>query len=177
MDGRDGGSAGGNGDADIGGQVTQHFDKRRRHLPHWEQPGAVYYITFAVADGVSVCLSDAPAVDILVEALHHDDGRRYELRAYVVMPDHVHMILMPLRRGKGTVPLSEIMKALKGATAHRMNAALGRRGRLWQDESYDRIIRDAKEHRQKLRYIQNNPVRAGLVDRADEWPWTWPPLR
>jgi len=177
MDRREIGGDAGDDDAHAGGQTTEQFEKRRRHLPHWEQPGAVYYITFALAGGVSVRLSDTPTVDILVEALHHDDGTRYELHAYVVMPDHVHAILMPLRRGKGTVPLSEIMKALKGATAHRINAALGRRGRLWQDESYDRIIRHAKEYRQKLRYIQNNPVRAGLVDRADEWPWTWPPLR
>ena len=158
-------------------RATTDFERRRRHLPHWEQPGAVYYITFALREGVRAQLSEAQLARLVVDALHHDHGTRYELHTYVIMPDHVHVILRPVRRGKGTVPLSEIMKTLKGVTAHRINAALGRRGPLWRDESHDRIIRNPTEYAQKVRYIETNPVVAGLVERADDWPWTWPQLR
>jgi len=160
-----------------GSQATTEFEKRQRKLPHWEQPGAVYFITITQPEDTSPPLTHPLVANILTRALHHGDGKRYDLYAYVLMPDHVHMIIRPLKRGKGTVPLSEIMQSLKGATAHRVNSALQRRGQLWLDESYDRIIRDKEEYREKMRYLEANPVRAGLVERADQWAWTWPPLR
>jgi len=158
------------------GEVTKEFERRRRDLPHWEQPGAVYAIRFATARAVRACVTDPAVAEIVTKALHHDDGKRYDLHAYVLMPDHVHVVLRPLRRDQGTVPLREIMKALKGSSAHRINTALGRRGSFWRDESYDHIIRSAREYRATIRYMQANPVRLGLVERADQWPWTWPPL-
>jgi REP element-mobilizing transposase RayT len=159
------------------GPVTTQFERRHGDLPHWEEPGAIYAIRFSTAGGFEGSVTDAALAKIVASALHCDDGRRYELHAYVLMPDHVHVVLRPLRRGGGAVPLAEVTHALKGVTAHRINAHMGRRGPVWRDESYDRIIRDSREYHETISYIEANPVRAGLVGRADEWPWTWPPSR
>jgi len=155
-------------------RATRQFEKRRRNLPHWEDPGAVYFITVCARRQVGMVLARADIADVIAAAIHHDDGRRYDLHAYVVMPDHFHMVVHPRPRGDGFVPLSEIMQVLKSVTARRINQLLGRSGRLWQDESYDRIIRDEEEYGSKREYIEANPVTAGLVERTADWPWTWP---
>ena len=85
------------------------------------------------------------------------------------MPDHVHAILTPYEQSS----LSTILDAIKGASAHLINRNLGRRGHLWQDESFDRILRAGEEIRKKAEYICNNPVRAGFATTADDWPWIW----
>ena len=85
------------------------------------------------------------------------------------MPDHVHLILTPYE----SMPLSRILDAIKGASAHLINRALRRRGHLWQDESFDRIVRANEDLQKKVQYTCDNPVRAGLVMTADEWPWLW----
>jgi putative transposase len=69
--------------------------------------------------------------------------------------------------------LSTIMDAVKGASAHLINRAIGRRGHLWVDESFDRIIRAGENLRKKCEYICQNPVRADLVTHPDDWPWLW----
>ncbi len=92
----------------------------------------------------------------------------------VVMPDHVHLIFT-LLRGEDELPcsLAEVMKGIKGVSARRINQLLGRRGRLWQDESFDHVVRDSEWSLAKFAYVCNNPVRAGLVRCADEYPWLW----
>ncbi len=153
-------------------EVTE-FTRRRRKLPHWQKPGAIYYITVSLRVGSPVCLSREDIAPIIVQSLRFDDGIRYRLHAYVIMPDHIHLLIEPLPRGKGYVPLPEIMQALKGVTSHRINRRLGRRGPMWLDESYDRIPRHEQEYAQKMRYIRNNPVKAGLVEQVEEWHWVW----
>lgn len=87
----------------------------------------------------------------------------------VVMPDHVHMLFTPLDGWS----LATIMKRVKGPAAREINLLLGRRGALWQDESFDRILTSDEDVRRKGEYIAENPVRAGLVTSADEYPWLW----
>jgi REP element-mobilizing transposase RayT len=90
------------------------------------------------------------------------------------MPDHVHILLTPARDDEGsTYGFAEIMSAIKGASSHRINQVLGRRGRVWQPESFDRAVRTAESLRQKAEYICENSVRAGLVDSVDEYRWIW----
>jgi putative transposase len=92
---------------------------------------------------------------------------RYELHAYVVMANHVHLLITPRR----TVAL--ITKELKGVTSRRANLLLGRTGEtFWQPESFDRWCRGLS-HLHKFRtYIHNNPVKAGLVDGPEKFPWS-----
>jgi REP element-mobilizing transposase RayT len=90
----------------------------------------------------------------------------YEAHAWVVMPNHVHLLVtsqLPARRWLGS---------LKGYTGHAINRALERKGTVWQDESYDHLVRSTGGFSRVQRYIEQNPVRAGLVQSPEEFPWS-----
>jgi len=91
----------------------------------------------------------------------------YVLESYVVMPNHVHLLLNP------KVPVAEITRRLKGPTARDANRVLNRSGkRFWQDESFDHWVRDDAERLRLRSYIESNPVVAGLAKRPEDWPWS-----
>ena len=138
----------------------------RRHLPHLEKPGKTYFSTFATRNREVLT---PQARSIALACCVHDHKRTYWLECAIVMPDHVHMVFTPY----DGQTLSTIMDAVKGASAHLINRAIGRKGHLWADESFDRIIRAGENLRKKCEYICQNPVRAGLVDSPDNWPWLW----
>ena len=98
-----------------------------------------------------------------------------DLKAIVVMPDHVHMILTPLVNDKASAvyPLAQITKAIKSTSAHLINRRLGRKGQIWQEESFDRVLRSSEKLDEKVDYILTNPVRKGLVSSPEEYDWTW----
>ncbi len=97
----------------------------------------------------------------------------FELLAVVVMPTHVHMALTPRQTGAGQISIPEIMQAVKGASAHLINKELGRQGRVWQQESFDRALRREEQVDGKILYMLENPVRAGLVKNPLDYPWMW----
>lgn len=105
---------------------------------------------------------------IVVDAIRDGEGRfhRYQLHAYVVMPNHVHLLVTP------NVTANHWLGPLKGFTAHQANRVLGKHAPFWQDESYDRLVRDGEEFQRIQRYIENNPVKAGLVGSAERFPWS-----
>ena len=91
----------------------------------------------------------------------------YDLRAWVIMPNHVHVLLEP------KVPLSIITRWLKGSTARQANEILGRTGNtFWQNESFDHWVRNDEELNRIVRYIEYNPVTAGLVKTPEDWAWS-----
>jgi REP element-mobilizing transposase RayT len=99
---------------------------------------------------------------------------KFTLHAAVVMPDHVDLLITPARDANGNnFGLAEIMSALKGASSHKINRALKRSGHVWQDESFDHVLRSDESLRQKSLYLCDNPVRAGLVERTDDYRWIW----
>ena len=112
---------------------------------------------------------------IVLECCLHDNGAKFDLRVAVVMPDHVHMIFTPLvnQQAMEIYSLGEIMDAVKGASAHRVNKALGRKGTVWQAESFDHVLRSSESLDAKIAYLLENPVRAGLVSDWTEYPWLW----
>ncbi|MCU1349270.1 MAG: element-mobilizing transposase RayT [Acidobacteria bacterium] len=138
----------------------------RRHLPHIERADKTYFVTFATR--LRDVLSDR-ARDTVLETIVKDHQVSYWLRAVVVMPDHVHAILTPLESWR----MSAIMQRMKGVSAHRVNRSSGRRGRVWEGESFDRILRAGANLEQKTACILDNPVRAGLVVRFDDYAWLW----
>ncbi len=155
--------------------VTRDFNIRnRRGMPQWEKPGSVYFITASVCDGFGHDLTQEGAARAVCSCIHHDDGIRYALKAYVVMPDHTHVMLLPMMRDGGFVPLSEILQSLKGASAHKVNRVLGRNGSVWLPRTHTRAVRNRREYNSKWWYIRRNPVRAGLVEDPEDWPWVWP---
>jgi len=90
------------------------------------------------------------------------------------MPDNVHLLLTPLSNSGG-VPYSlvEILQGIKGASAHSVNRMLQRSGPVWQEESFDHVLRSNESFKEKLEYIRRNPVRRGLVTRPEEYRWLW----
>jgi REP element-mobilizing transposase RayT len=90
----------------------------------------------------------------------------FSLHAFVIMPNHVHLLMAPKR------PLQRIMNGIKGSTAHSANTILGRTGKpFWQDESFDHWVRTEKEFGNIFRYIEWNPVIAKLARRPEDWAW------
>lgn len=182
-----------------------HHENR---LPHWQQPGATYFLTFRLADSIPKALMDRWLTDREVwlnaqpkpwtveqtaeferrfsgqiekhlDALHGDctlgrpavatlaaevlqtfDGERYRHHAWVIMPNHVHLLftLHPERT------LEDEVKAWKGVSARRIHARLSRSGDFWQRDYFDRIIRDTDHFWRCARYIHSNPVKCHLQD-------------
>jgi putative transposase len=116
-----------------------------------------------------VWLKDPRIADCVVEKLARGDNElhHYVLHAYVVMSNHVHVLLTPI------IPLHRLTNGLKGTTARTANQILQRAGEhFWQDESYDHRCRNAVEFQRVRGYIARNPVRAGLVVKPEDWPWS-----
>jgi len=91
----------------------------------------------------------------------------YRLHAFVVMPNHVHILIEPM------IPPVRALKALKGTSARAANVILGRTGKpFWQDESFDHWVRNEAEFDRIRSYIERNPVKAGLARREADWPWS-----
>jgi REP element-mobilizing transposase RayT len=170
---------------------------KARNLPHWRQPGVIYFVTFRLADslpaekrhelelsltnadqknqpcfmphleewldsGYGECLLRNPAqAKIVADCLRHFDGQRYELLAWVVMPNHVHVLVRSLEGHD----IDKVLHTWKSFTAHEINKSLGRSGPLWQRESYDHIVRDPTALWSIAHYIVNNPAKAGYKTR------------
>jgi len=151
------------------------FRVSRRKLPHWQEVGRLYFVTFRTA-GLEL---PAAARDIVLRACLNLHGTMIDLYGVVVMPDHVHLLLQPLpvKQDVGNPldpavhDLGRVAHAIKSFSAHEINHTLGRRGKLWRPERFDRIVRDEGEYREKLQYMLNNPVKKGLV--ADPYAYLW----
>ena len=88
------------------------------------------------------------------------------------MPDHVHLMLVPRRDEDGwPFPLVDILQCLKSVTAHRINRLLKRSGPIWEEESFDHVLRSNESLKMKCEYIRQNPVVAGLVEGPEEYQW------
>jgi REP-associated tyrosine transposase len=171
-----------------------------RNLPHWQPEGRAIFLTwrlygalpsavvhglkkskehpgkqFAEADrqldaaGTGPLWLRTPEIAERVEAAIHCGASldQYQLHAYVVMCNHVHLLIEP------RIPLRRITGGIKGASARHANAILGRRGKpFWQSESFDHWIRNQAQFERIRAYIENNPVTAGLAQRAQDWRWS-----
>ena len=172
----------------------------RGYLPHRDEPGLVQFVTFRLADsypstlraeweallqvednlerhrqleryldkGQGACHLLNPQIAGLVDvAIRFYHGRNYELHAWVVMPNHVHILFKVADN-----PLGKIIKQLKQFTAREANKVLKRRGQFWAEDAWDTFMRDQSHELRTRRYIESNPVKAGLVQLAMDWPWS-----
>ena len=117
-------------------------------------------------EGRAVTRQPRPAT-IVEGVLRHRDREQYDLHAWVVMPNHVHVLFTP-REG---FELPAIVQAWKSVSARRTNRVLASRGRLWQEDYFDRFIRNARHFHEVVGYIEWNPVDAGLCECPEEWPF------
>jgi len=119
--------------------------------------------------GYGECWLKDPRVAALIEEnLIFHNGKRYDLKSWVVMPNHVHVLLTPFK----DIELGTITHSLKSFTALGANRILGRKGRFWQPEVFDRYIRNPKHFVNVIRYIERNPVKARLCSEPSEWRYS-----
>ncbi|MFT3744473.1 MAG: transposase [Pyrinomonadaceae bacterium] len=147
--------------------VLRYFEEEAR-LGSFERNSREFRIKIEeyLDTGMGDCILKIPTVAEIVEnALFFYDGVRYRLIAWVIMPNHIHLLLIPLEG----VSLSEIMRNLKGFTARMINKHLGLNGPVWQPDYFDRYIRDEDHYNKTVRYIENNPVNAKLVEKSRDW--------
>jgi len=114
-------------------------------------------------------LKQEPIAQLVMDSIRHCDEQLsyYDLHAFVVMANHVHLLVQP------RISPSRFLQTVKGYTARAANRLLAREGQpFWQAESYDHWVRDERESYRIKAYIENNPVRAGLVVSAEDYPWS-----
>jgi REP element-mobilizing transposase RayT len=142
-----------------------------RNLPHVQRDLRPHFLTFATYKRISL----APwSRDIVLSACHFHNEKSCDLGAAVIMPDHVHLILVPLvdEEKQCVTPIHWITRSIKGFSARQINARIGRKGTVWQDESFDHVIRRG-DWDAKLEYLLLNPVRKGLAERWQDYRWCW----
>jgi REP element-mobilizing transposase RayT len=155
----------------------------RRRLPHLQKADADLFVTFCTARWqlpnaareivLEHCLREG-GLRMAGEAARPAPAPRIHLHAIVVMPDHVHLLLQPLRDANGwPVPLVDILQCMKSTTAHRINKQLGHSGPVWEEESFDHVLRSAESLKEKAEYIRQNPARRKLVRRPEDYRWLW----
>jgi REP element-mobilizing transposase RayT len=119
-------------------------------------------------------LADPRAARIVEDAILFGDGRDYELMAWVVMPNHVHVVAKAI----GSRTLALITRQWKNLTAIAINRLFGSTGRFWQPEVFDRFLRGPEHRHYAIRYVELNPVTAGLCRSPLDWPFSsarrWP---
>jgi REP element-mobilizing transposase RayT len=148
-----------------------HRYEYRRRLPHYQRDGRPLFVTFRT----QVAFKLSPLARTL--ALHHclhDNGKTIQMHAVVIMPDHVHLLFTAMRDAEGWIfALPEILRAIKGSSARSINRVIGRTGPVWQDESFDHVLRGNESQRETIDYIRQNPVRKGLVEKPEDYRWLW----
>ena len=149
----------------------------RRRLPHFEKPWAIYAVTMATRKRRQL---SPEARTMVLDALRHFHGNRYELFAACVMPDHVHFLVQPWPKEKesgdeeaGFWKLSELVRSVKSFSAHEVNKAEGTTGSLWEKEQFDRYVRSDRDLAEKFHYIVRNPWESAAVAPDQDYAWVW----
>jgi putative transposase len=135
---------------------------------HRSAPGSSYFVTTKCWQGRTV-FQVVENAQILIETLfHHRDKQDYLLHEFVVMPDHLHLLMTP----NAATSLEKCVQLFKGGSSFRIRRARDLKMEIWQVSFYDWTIRDNEDWRAKVEYIRMNPVRAGLVGKPEEWKYS-----
>lgn len=151
-------------------EVIEAWQAELRELPESDRKRELARRAEQFCDsGHGECLLGDPRyARVVQETLLHDHGRRYLLRSWVVMPNHVHAVLTPL----SGVKLETIMRVVKSVSATKIHKMLGREGQFWFREYYDRFMRGEDHLERTCQYIEWNPVKAGLCNDPKHWQWS-----
>ena len=140
----------------------------RGYLPHFDGGEIAQFVTFRIADGVrGELLSDPRLAKVVEGTLLHFDEEGYRLHAWVIMPNHVHVLLTPRRDNR----VSDVVHSWKSFTSKRANRILSKSGQSWQEDYFDRYIRDQSHFDATLEYIDQNPVKADLCRNPQDSPF------
>ena len=170
---------------------------RRGYLPHFDEGAVVQAITFRLADSLpreaylkiasldaakrgksieahmdlgrgSCILRQPDNARIVQDVLQHFDGERYRLLAWVVMPNHVHVVMEQMTGHR----LGDVVRSWKNYSARRINARERKAGILWAPDYFDRFVRNEEHLQNAIRYVEANPVNAGLAREPGGWPYS-----
>jgi REP element-mobilizing transposase RayT len=141
------------------------IQKYRKHLPHILVPGSAYFLTFRLSGKQARQLAPAEREAVIDHIGCVAPGN---CLAWVVMPDHVHL----LYQSHKDEDLRRTLKGLKGASARTLTTRFGRSAPVWQAETFDRIVRDERELQETWKYLEHNPVRKDLAAKPGEYPWS-----
>lgn len=140
-----------------------------RRSPDFDSENRCFFVTTNTYHGMPL-FCDARNVEIFFEAVQDSQKKfSFELPGYVIMPDHVHLLV--LITGPN-VSISQIMHSIKGICAYKLIKQRGHKGPAWQRRFYEHVIRDERDFLTKLNYIHNNPVQAGLVEEPGDYPYS-----
>jgi len=149
-----------------------NFHQWRGKLPHVHTPGSAYLLTSRLRKSKP----DLNAVErtVILKACLHWNGRGWKMYAAVVMPDHFHLITSLEEEAALTKQaVAHLMRSIKGYSAREVNKLRGVKGSLWQAEYHDRSLLGEQAFKGAVKYLLNNPVKAGLVERPEDYPWLW----
>lgn len=120
-------------------------------------------------------LADAGIAEVVANAFHFWDQAKYDLIAYTIMSNHIHLVLTlnETNHKQPIIVLDRVMQSIKGFTALTCNRLLNRSGAFWEHGSFDRMPRDRSELHRIVQYTLQNPVKAGLCQRWQDWRWTY----
>lgn len=144
--------------------MRKHLRRLERVWIDWPN----YFVTTCTFRRRAILASEAIAKILIDEWRDARDRHGWAIGRYVIMPDHVHFFCSA-ELGAKTLPT--FMQAWKQWTSKRMARELSFFGPVWQEEFFDHLLRSSESYSQKWDYVKENPVRAGLVANADEWPW------
>ena len=140
--------------------------------PQLQRDNKPHFVTFVTKRR---WVMNAIAREITLQCCTRGIGEQYDLYVAVVMPDHVHLVLVQQLAlgGSASRRFQKSMKNIKGRAAHEINRRLERCGAVWQEESFDRVLRCSEKLDEKIAYVLDNPVRRGLVKDWREYAWIW----
>lgn len=150
--------------------LPRHVTQRLATEPQTLEGKAAYYrrLEAWLDSGHGLCWLRQPLIaSIVKDTLSFYDAKRYRLYAWVIMPNHVHLIVETI----SPHTLSSVIKDWKSFSAKVINRQLNREGQVWPEGYWDRYIRNATHYKNTYEYIINNPVKAGLVQHPEDWPW------
>jgi len=119
-------------------------------------------------------LKEDNVAEIVANAIHYHEGEWFDVEAYCIMPNHVHLVLTPYESSQiADYSLTKIMHNIRRNSANHANKVLGRTGSFWQHENYDHFARDKSELERIIKYVLYNPVKANLVKEQQDWKWAY----
>ncbi len=137
-------------------------------LTHRTAPGTSYFATTKTFQNRALFRATEIAEAVLETLQQYRHRGEYLLHEYVLMPDHLHVMITP----SSTNSLEKVMQFIKGGSSFRLNQQRGQKSNLWNAGFHDWTIRDTADWNAKAQYIRENPVKAGLIERAEDWPYS-----
>jgi len=162
-------------------QLSESGHYYHRKLPHFRAPGAIYHARLYIHDSYKILKTDHD-FQIIQDSILYVHNRTCCIIAYVVMPTHSHLVLQPIPRVQEPSAwcdyrkfhrLENILASIKKYTSREINRIHQRTGKpIWNNENFDRIVRNQKDLDSLVDYVHGNPVRWGLALRPDDYPWS-----